>query len=458
MGRLAVDRLRGGARRPGVPRLPGRRAPVDAPGGAHRAGHRHHRPVGAGPGRGAQALRRRQPVRPPVPPGPGLRLGRLHRAGGAALPARDHPGRHGGALGVDPLHPCRPGHQRQRPQRAGGADAGLVPGPAGRAHLDPRRDARRLRRGARRPVHRPVGHHLHHRRHRRRARRRAARGVPVVPADARRRPDHRRGRVAGHALRQRHQRLAGPGPHHGAQPDAGLPRDLPGRGGPWPWPAAALARRRAAAAPRHRADQRPRPPAGRGRRPGAAVRGHGRVLGLRDLHVARHRRHGPVDRGDHRLRRADLPGPVGPRRHRRPHRRSLRARRHRHRAGHPARHPAHHPGGPRLRPAGAAHPWRQPGGRHPGSRVPGVRGGVRQPELPRRPPRRRHADRADHALRHRGRRLRPPARVGGREPHRASCSAGSWWPTCGDRPPVDGCSRCAPTSGPRRPSASRSSA
>ena len=46
--------------------------------------------------------------------------------------------------------------------------------------------------------------------------------------------------------------------------------------------------------------------------------------------------------------------------------------------------PAHHPGGPGLRGAGAADPGREPRGRHARPRLPRVRGGVRQPQLPRR--------------------------------------------------------------------------
>ena len=41
-----------------------------------------------------------------------------------------------GALGVDPVHPRRAGHQRQRPERTGGADARVVARPPRRAHLD----------------------------------------------------------------------------------------------------------------------------------------------------------------------------------------------------------------------------------------------------------------------------------------------------------------------------------
>ena len=81
------------------------------------------------------------------------------------------------------------------------------------------------------------------------------------------------------------------------------------------------------------------------------------------------------------------------RRHRGAHRRPARARRGRDRAGDRRRHPPHHPGRPRLRDTGPAHPRGEPRGGHPRPRVPGVRGRVRQPLLPRRLARRRHAHR-----------------------------------------------------------------
>ena len=111
--------------------------------------------------------------------------GGIHRPGGADLPRRHHPGRDRRALGLDPVHPRRAGHQRQRPERTGGADARVVARPPRRPHLDDRRDARRARRRARRAAHRAVGRHLHDRGDRGRARRRAARRLPVLPVDAR---------------------------------------------------------------------------------------------------------------------------------------------------------------------------------------------------------------------------------------------------------------------------------
>ena len=112
-------------------------------------------------------------------------------------------------------------------------------------------------------------------------------GFHSFPLDARRRPDHRRRRGDGHPLRRRHQRLLPPGPHHRAQPDAGVPRDLP--------------RRRGARAEACRC-ARTSPSACRGWAParsasaavllasavvaGAAVRRHGRVVGAGDLHLA----------------------------------------------------------------------------------------------------------------------------------------------------------------------------
>ena len=105
---------------------------------------------------------------------------------------------------------------------------------------------------------------VHDRGHRGRPRRRPARRLPLVPADARRRPDHRRRRGDGHPLRRRHPGLPPPGPHHRPQPHAGVPRDLPRGRRARPRPAAALARRRPAAEARHRRDQHP----GRARRLG----------------------------------------------------------------------------------------------------------------------------------------------------------------------------------------------
>ena len=72
--------------------------------------------------------------------------------------------------------------------------------------------------------------------------------------------------------------------------------------------------------------------------------------------------------------------------------------------------------------------------------------------------RRRHPDRPGEALRHRGRRLQPPPRLGGGEPRRASCSSPCSSPTSAARAPAAGSSPCAPTSGPPPRSASRCSA
>ena len=71
-----------------------------------------------------------------------------------------------------------------------------------------------------------------------------------------------------------------------------------------------------------------------------------------------------------------------------------------------------------LRGAGAAHPRREPRGGHARPRLPRVRGRVRQPQLPRRRARRRHPDRRGEAVRAQGRRVQPPARVGGGQPRR----------------------------------------
>ena len=229
--------------------------------GADRPGHRHDRPARPAPGRRRQALRRRQPAGRLLPPARRVRLGRAsrsRRSGSTSSASRcvvtfglwawTRYTRVGLAINASAA------------ERAGGADARLVARPARRAHLDGRRDARRARGGARRAAHRAVGHHLHDRGDRRRARRRAARRLPLVPADAARRVDHRCRRGDGHALRRRHHRLLPPGPHHRAQPHAGVPRDLPRGRRARPRPAAALARGRAVAEARHRRDQHPRRP------------------------------------------------------------------------------------------------------------------------------------------------------------------------------------------------------
>ena len=200
LGDLARDRRRGAGRRRGVAGVPGVGPAGPAQRGGHRPGHRHHRAARPPPGHRPEALRRRQPAGRPLSPRRPLRLGRHRRPAGADLPRRHHARRHGRALGLDPVHPGRPGHQRQRPERAGGADPRVVPRPPGRAHLDDRRDARRVRRRPRRAAHRPVGGHLHDRGHRRRAGGRPARRLPLVPAHPGRRPDHRRGRGDGHPL------------------------------------------------------------------------------------------------------------------------------------------------------------------------------------------------------------------------------------------------------------------
>ena len=62
------------------------------------------------------------------------------------------------------------------------------------------------------------------------------------------------------------------------------------------------------------------------------------------------------------------------------------------------------------------------------------------------------------AVRHRGRRVQPPARLGRGEPRSASCSSRCSSPTSADRAPAAGSSPCAPTSGPPPRSASRCSA
>ena len=72
--------------------------------------------------------------------------------------------------------------------------------------------------------------------------------------------------------------------------------------------------------------------------------------------------------------------------------------------------------------------------------------------------RRRHSDRPGEAVRYQGRRLQPPARLGGGEPRRASCSSRCSSPTSADRAPAAGSSRCERTSAPPRRSASRCSA
>ncbi len=69
-----------------------------------------------------------------------------------------------------------------------------------------------------------------------------------------------------------------------------------------------------------------------------------------------------------------------------------------------------------LRRARAAHPRREPRRRHARPRLPRVGGRVRQPQLPGRRARRRDSDRAREAVRHQGRRVQPPARVGDGEP------------------------------------------
>ena len=158
-----------------------------------------------------------------------------------------------------------------------------------------------------------------------------------------------------------------------------------------------------------------------------------------DLHLAGQRHHDPLDRGAHRVRRADLARPVGVRRHRRADRRPASCT-----PGSPielailARDPAHDPGRSRLRRPGPAHPRGEPRRRHPRPRVPRVRGRLRQPVLPRRLPRRRHPHRPREALRHRGRRLQPPARLGGGEPRvlRAARPARGQPPPVAHRPPA----------------------
>ena len=72
--------------------------------GVDRSGHRDDRPARSPPGRRREALRRREPTGRLVPPPRGVALGGHHRAGGADLPRRHHPGRDGRALGLDPVH------------------------------------------------------------------------------------------------------------------------------------------------------------------------------------------------------------------------------------------------------------------------------------------------------------------------------------------------------------------
>ena len=114
----------------------------------------------------------------------------------------------------------------------------------------------------------------------------------------------------------------------------GVPRDLRGGGGPRPWSSAALARRGATAQAGYRSDQRPWRAARIGRGGGAALRRDGRLVGPGHLHLAGDRGHGALDRGSHRLRRADLAGAVGTGGDRRADRRSPRAGRPADRAGH----------------------------------------------------------------------------------------------------------------------------
>ncbi len=78
------------------------------------------------------------------------------------------------------------------------------------------------------------------------------------------------------------------------------------------------------------------------------------------------------------------------------------------------RHPAHDPGRVALRASRVAHPRCEPDGDHARSRFHDLPGALRQPELDRRPARRRHQDRPGQALRDRRERGRPSATLGDR--------------------------------------------
>ena len=93
--------------------VPGARPPRAAAGGVDRPGHRDDRPARSPPGCGREAIRRREPTGRLVPAPRRVEVGRHHGAGGAGLPRRHHPGRDVRAVGVDPVHPRRAGHQRQ---------------------------------------------------------------------------------------------------------------------------------------------------------------------------------------------------------------------------------------------------------------------------------------------------------------------------------------------------------
>ena len=173
-------------------------------------------------------------------------------------------------------------------------------------------------------------------------RRGAARRLPLVPVDACRRPDHRRRRVDGHPLRRRHHAVVPPGPHHRAQPSAGVPRDPARRRGGGPQPALAIARGRTTPEARD-----PARSTSRGVLVASAIT---LVLLFTVMNEAwaqatyislASRDHRPVDRRADRVCGADLARAVGACRHRRAHRGAVRARgcsdRARDRSRHPAR-------------------------------------------------------------------------------------------------------------------------
>ena len=182
-----------------------------------------------------------------------------HRRGedprGAHHPRGDLDRRDHRAVGVDALHPGRPGDQRQRRERACRADARLVAQPPGGDHLGSRWGTCRPRRSLGGTVDRVVDHDVHDRRHHRRSRRSTARRLPLVPDDVRRRLDHRSQRVDGHAVQGRRRAMVPPESDHRPAAGTGLPGDPSGARRPRARAAVALARQRSTSQARHRSHQ-----------------------------------------------------------------------------------------------------------------------------------------------------------------------------------------------------------
>ena len=269
-------------------------------------------------------------------------MGRRERPGGAALPGRHLAARHGRPVGVDPLHPHRASPSTPAPRTSGpcrrsaGRPTASPPSRGGSAAPSPASPPCWW------PAHRPLGltftmvvtvaglaaallGGFH--------------SFPLTfvggssSASARRWPPATAATSSAGSTRTRSPASTGPPGSSSSSSCWSCGRGLPLRS--------------------HVADRLPRLGTGEVNVPALLIGSVvllgllfgviRRVVGAGHLHLAGRRRHGPVDRRAHRLRRPALARPVGARGHRGADRRAVRQGRPPRRAGHPRRHRAHHP-------------------------------------------------------------------------------------------------------------------